>query len=565
MLAEEAGAPYDRVPSPPTSPAATPEDLTLGDPALWRVPLVHPAHRRTRARALDRDARSRDDRRRPTLRLRRTWSSRPARRRPCRPVEGTDLPGVFVYRTLDDVAALRGWVARRARPRWADRCAAPSSAAACSGSRPPARWPALGAAEHRRRVRAAPHGRCRSTTAAARRCAGSSRRSASTSGSARPSDARIDGPGADGRGRAGCDSPRTATRCDVDVVVFATGVRPRDELARAAGLPTGERGGVVVDDALPHAATPDVWAIGEVACIEGRCLGLVAPGYAMAEVVADRLLGGAATFPGADPSTKLKLLGVDVASFGDAFATTPGALEIVYADPVGGRLQEARPVRRRPDPARRRPRRRRLAPTPRCGRCSAASSAATRARTCCPRAPAPAARARTCPTTPPSARATTSPAGTIRDAVTDHACPDLAAVKACTKAGTRCGSCLPLVKKLVTAELAKAGVTVSTALCEHFALSRAQLFDAVAVSGLRTFSEIVARVTARGRGLRHLQAGRRLDPRARSYAGHVLDGETAPRCRTPTTTSWPTCRRTARTRSCPRIPGGEITPRGAHR
>ena len=113
------------------------------------------------------------------------------------------------------------------------------------------------------------------------------------------------------------------------------GVRPRDELAAPAGLATGPRGGVVVDEAC---RTDDarVWAIGEVACIGGRCLGLVAPGYAMAEVVVDRLLGGDATFPGADLSTKLKLLGVDVASFGDAFATTPGALELVYSDPVAG-------------------------------------------------------------------------------------------------------------------------------------------------------------------------------------------------------------------------------------
>ena len=43
-----------------------------------------------------------------------------------------------------------------------------------------------------------------------------------------------------------------------------------------------------------------------------------------------------ATFPGADTSTKLKLLGVDVASFGDAFGATDGALEVVYADPVAG-------------------------------------------------------------------------------------------------------------------------------------------------------------------------------------------------------------------------------------
>src|SRR5205823_13663860 len=100
-----------------------------------------------------------------------------------------------------------------------------------------------------------------------------------------------------------------------DVVVFAAGVRPRDELARAAGLAVGARGGVVVDEAC-RTSDPHIYAVGECAEIGGRVYGLVAPGYAMAEVVADRVAGGAATFPGADTSTKLKLLGVDVASFG---------------------------------------------------------------------------------------------------------------------------------------------------------------------------------------------------------------------------------------------------------
>nr|WP_321182466.1 hypothetical protein [Mycobacterium kansasii] len=73
-----------------------------------------------------------------------------------------------------------------------------------------------------------------------------------------------------------------------------------------------------------------------MAAVEGRCYGLVAPGNATAEVVADRLLGGNAEFPGADLSTKLKLLGVDVASFGDARARSEGALEVVLNDAVKG-------------------------------------------------------------------------------------------------------------------------------------------------------------------------------------------------------------------------------------
>src|SRR5512142_1155176 len=125
------------------------------------------------------------------------------------------------------------------------------------------------------------------------------------------------------------------TVIEAEVVVFAAGVRPRDELARGCDLAVGERGGVVIDEGC-RTKDQTIYAIGECACAGGRVYGLVTPGYAMAEVAADRLAGGAATFTTADTSTKLKLLGVDVASFGDAFATTPGALELVYADQVAG-------------------------------------------------------------------------------------------------------------------------------------------------------------------------------------------------------------------------------------
>ena len=103
---------------------------------------------------------------------------------------------------------------------------------------------------------------------------------------------------------------------DVDLVVFSAGIRPDDALARQAGLMTAERGGVLVDEAC-LASAPDVYAVGECASAAGRCWGLVAPGYAQAEIVVDRLLGGERTFTGADLSTKLKLLGTNVASFGD--------------------------------------------------------------------------------------------------------------------------------------------------------------------------------------------------------------------------------------------------------
>jgi nitrite reductase (NADH) large subunit len=150
----------------------------------------------------------------------------------------------------------------------------------------------------------------------------------------------------------------------------AIGVKPRDELFReppqnatanatdeatanptanptasAGPLPAlapfelGPRGGVVIAEDC-STAVPNIWAIGEVANFGGMCLGLVAPANTMAEIVADRLHGGEATFPGFDTATKLKLSGVDVASFGDAFAKTENSLEVVYADPARGVYQK---------------------------------------------------------------------------------------------------------------------------------------------------------------------------------------------------------------------------------
>ncbi len=114
-------------------------------------------------------------------------------------------------------------------------------------------------------------------------------------------------------------------RLETDMVVFSAGIRPQDALARGCGLAVGERGGICIDDGC-HTSDQDVFAIGECALWEGKIYGLVAPGYQMARVAAAALAGEEKTFTGADMSTKLKLLGVDVASFGDAHGRTPGAL-----------------------------------------------------------------------------------------------------------------------------------------------------------------------------------------------------------------------------------------------
>jgi nitrite reductase (NADH) large subunit len=330
-----------------------------------------------------------------------------------------------------------------------------------------------------------------------------------------------------------------------DIVVVAAGVRPRDELARAVGLPVGARGGVVVDSAC-RTTDPAIYAIGECAEIGGRCHGLVAPGYAMAEVVADRLLGGDATFPGADTSTKLKLLGVDVASFGALEAEH--ALDVVYSDPanrvyaklvlsddaqtlLGGVLvgdASAYPTLRAsvggPLPG---PPLALLAP---------------------PSDGTPVAL-------PGTAQVCTCNAVT-KDAVfsaIENGCSDVPGIKACTRAGTSCGSCVPLLKQL----LAEAGVAQSKALCEHFAYSRAELFDIIRVRGVRTFSELVsAHGTGRGCDICKPVVASIL---ASLGNGYVLDGEQAALQDT-NDHFLANIQRNGTYSVVPRIPGGEITP-----
>ncbi len=121
----------------------------------------------------------------------------------------------------------------------------------------------------------------------------------------------------------------------VEMVVVSAGIRPRDELARKCGLTVGDRGGVVVDDNL-RTSDEHIYAIGEVALHRGMIYGLVAPGYEMAEVLAANLTGGQRTFTSADMSTKLKLMGVDVASFGDTSDGNGTTQPVTFEDPFRG-------------------------------------------------------------------------------------------------------------------------------------------------------------------------------------------------------------------------------------
>ncbi len=343
------------------------------------------------------------------------------------------------------------------------------------------------------------------------------------------------------------------TPIEAGLVIFAAGVRPRDELAREAGLEVAERGGVLTDLSCTT-SDPNIFAVGEVAAIEGRCYGLVGPGYTSAEVVADRLLGGAAEFPEADLSTKLKLLGVDVASFGDAMGRTPNCLEVVVNDAVnqtyaklvlsddaktllGGILVGdassygvLRPMvgEELPgDP---------LALIAPAGSDSGTAQLGVGAL--------PAA-AQIC-----SCNNVTK--GDLCDAIAGG-CTDVAGLKSCTKAGTSCGSCVPLLKQLLEAE----GVEQSKALCEHFSQSRAELFEIISATSIRTFSGLLERFgTGKGCDICKPAVASIL---ASTSSEHILDGEMAS-LQDSNDHFLANIQKNGSYSVVPRSPGGEITP-----
>ncbi|MFV1366115.1 nitrite reductase large subunit NirB [Mycolicibacterium elephantis] len=346
------------------------------------------------------------------------------------------------------------------------------------------------------------------------------------------------------------------TFIDAGLVIFTAGVRPRDELARDAELDIAERGGVLTD--LGCVTTdPDIFAIGEVAAIDGRCYGLVGPGYTSAEVVADRLLGGAAEFGEADMSTKLKLLGVDVASFGDALGTTPNCLEVVVNDAVsqtyaklvlsddaktllGGILvgdASAYGLLR-----------------PMVGEALPGDALALIA----PSASDGAGTGLGVGALPASAQICSCnnvTKGDLSDAIADGCC-DVPALKKCTLAGTSCGSCVPLLKQLLEAE----GVEQSKALCEHFSQSRAELFEIITAGpseSTRTFSALIERFgTGKGCDICKPVVASIL---ASTSSDHILDGEQAS-LQDSNDHFLANIQKNGSYSVVPRVPGGDITP-----
>jgi nitrite reductase (NADH) large subunit len=222
-------------------------------------------------------------------------------------VAGHDRRDCFVYRTIEDLEAItatRGALEGRRRHR-----RRPARPRGCQGAEGPR------ARDAYRRVRLAPDG------GAARRfgrppAAQEDRKLLGLPVHLQKSTKEI----TEGTVRRQRLVFADGTSLETDIIVFSAGIRPRDELARAAGLVVGERGGVRIDSHC-RTSNPDIYAIGECALWEGRIFGLVAPGYQMAEVAARHIAGEEQrAVPRRRPQHQAEADGVDVASIGDAHA-----------------------------------------------------------------------------------------------------------------------------------------------------------------------------------------------------------------------------------------------------
>ena len=305
------------------------------------------------------------------------------------------------------------------------------------------------------------------------------------------------------------------TEINCSTLCFAVGVKPRDDLARSANLEVGQRGGIVVNDDL-RTSMPDIYAIGECASWRGMAYGLIAPGVAMAEVVAFNLtqakLHSPMMFKTPDMSTKLKLLGVNVASFGDCFADRDGPVTLPprYAKIVNGDAKSPSSVQALTykDPFSNVYKKYIFTKDGKyllggmmigdvCDYVKLLPMVKSQKElTMSPSELILGAKkegedsdeldddAQVC-----SCHNVTK--GDIVKVIKDGTCKDVASIKKCTKAGTGCGGCVPLVTTIFNKTMASMGQEVTNYICSHFNYSRADLFNIIMVKRLKSMDEVM--------------------------------------------------------------------------
>ena len=279
---------------------------------------------------------------------------------------------------------------------------------------------------------------------------------------------------------------------DVDMLVISAGIRPRDELGKTSGLEMGARGGIVVDNRM-RTSDKSIFAIGEVALYNQMIYGLVAPGYDMATIAVNQILGEDRMMAeNIDMSTKLKLIGVDVASFGEPFMPASKGHSVIFENKtqhlykrinvsldgkklLGGILigdatdynmlhQVYLNEMAIPEDA---------------------------AQLILPASDGDSSFGSVLdlPDTAQVCSCESLSKGEICCSITDDGCDNLSEVISKTKATTGCGGCKPMVVDLVNETLKSLGKEVKDTICEHFNYNRQELYDLVKINKIADYDE----------------------------------------------------------------------------
>ncbi|MFT5169468.1 MAG: nitrite reductase (NADH) large subunit, partial [Candidatus Omnitrophota bacterium] len=283
------------------------------------------------------------------------------------------------------------------------------------------------------------------------------------------------------------------THLDVKMVVISAGIRPRDDIARESGLKVGERGGIVVNDKL-ETSDPDIYAIGECALHNNFIYGLVAPGYNMAEAVACNILNEEKLFTGADMSTKLKLMGVDVASFGDPFSEGENVYEVVIENAIKGVYKKLVVDKKKnvllggilvgdaTEYGQLLQMTQNAMTLPECPEgliVQGLSADGTMSMD-------------DMPDTATICSCENISKGSIIESITDGK-KTVTEIKSCTKAGTGCGGCVPLITDIIDNELQKSGEAVKKILCACFDYNRVELAEIIRTEKLKNYWEVLGK------------------------------------------------------------------------
>ncbi|OCH16082.1 nitrite reductase large subunit [Aliivibrio sp. 1S165] len=280
---------------------------------------------------------------------------------------------------------------------------------------------------------------------------------------------------------------------ETDMIVFSAGIRPQDGLAKETNIQLGERGGIVINNQC-QTSVDRIYAIGECALWQQQIFGLVAPGYQMAKVAANHILGEAVEFAGADMSTKLKLLGVDVASIGDVHGKTEGAQSYTYHDEIEQvykRLIISKDGKK-------------IVGAVLVGDADAYGTLLQIKQNDMPLPAQPSVLilpnvkddesagmgVEALPDTAVICSCFDVTKGDIKQAVSSG-CTSMTMLKESTNASTGCGGCSALAKQVLDSELSQLGVEVNNHLCEHFSYSRQEMADIIRINKIKTFDEIL--------------------------------------------------------------------------